>query len=71
MGNVFIVGYANDFRGYAPTEDGYELDGKEGRGLCYAAYSVPLIHGDYSFKSTLDEMLTEAMTELYYEIIWL
>ncbi len=68
-GKVFVVGYANDYRGYVPTEDRYELDGKDGREYCYAAYSVPVIRGDYCFDPGIGETLAESMTELYYEVI--
>ena len=68
-GKVFVVGYANDYKGYAPTADRYALDGKGGRGLCYAAHSVPFIRGDYCFDSSLETTLVEAMTELYYEVL--
>jgi len=69
-GKVFVVGYASDYQGYAPTEDRYALDGKEGRGHCYAAHSVPFIRGDYCFDPALGATLTEAMTALYYEVVW-
>jgi hypothetical protein len=68
-GKVFVVGYANDYKGYAPTADRYALDGKEGRGHCYAAHSVPFIRGDYCFDSTLEATLVEAMTGLYREVV--
>lgn len=68
-GKVFIVGYACDYRGYAPTEDRYQFDGKEGRELCYATYSVPFMRGDYCFNAKLGATLAKAMTELYYEVI--
>ncbi len=68
-GKVFVVGYANDYKGYAPTADRYALDGKEGRGLCYAAHSVPFIRGDYCFDPALGATLAEAMTELYREVV--
>ncbi|MCK5328209.1 MAG: hypothetical protein KAR36_06355, partial [Candidatus Latescibacteria bacterium] len=67
-GKVFVVGYANDYKGYAPTADRYALDGKEGRGLCYAAHSVPLMRGDYCFDPALEATLVEAMTGLYREV---
>jgi hypothetical protein len=68
-GKVFVVGYANDYKGYAPTEDRYELDGKEGRGLCYAAHYVPLIRGDYCFDPAVGATLAEAMAGLYYKVV--
>jgi hypothetical protein len=68
-GKVFVVGYANDYRGYAPTEDQYAWDGKETRRFSYAAYSVPFIRGDYSFHPAIGATLAEAMIKLYYEII--
>ncbi len=68
-GKVFVVGYANAYKGYAPTADRYEMDGKEGRGLCYAAHSVPFIRGDYCFDPSLETTLVEAMTELYREVV--
>ncbi|MCK4590412.1 MAG: hypothetical protein KAT86_01560, partial [Candidatus Latescibacteria bacterium] len=63
-GKVFVVGYANDYKGYAPTADRYALDGKEGRELCYAAHYVPLIRGDYCFDPAIGATLAEAMTAL-------
>lgn len=68
-GKVFVVGYANDYRGYAPTEDRYACDGEDGRALCYAAYSVPFLRGDYCFDPSLGATLTEEMTALYHEVI--
>jgi hypothetical protein len=68
-GKVFVVGYANDYRGYAPTEDRYELDGKEGHALCYAAHYVPWIRGDYCFDPGVGAMLAEAMTGLYDKVV--
>ncbi|MCK4590681.1 MAG: hypothetical protein KAT86_02930, partial [Candidatus Latescibacteria bacterium] len=68
-GKVFIVGYANDYKGYAPTADRYELDGKEGRGHCYAAHSVPFMRGDYCSDPSLEATLVEEMTGLYREVV--
>lgn len=62
--DILVVGYANDYLGYAPTADRFELDGKEGRNLCYAAHKVPLIRGDYLFTSDIERTLVEEMTEL-------
>jgi hypothetical protein len=67
-GKVFIVGYANDYKGYAPTADRYALDGKEGRELCYAAHYVPLIRGDYCFDPAIGATLVEAMTALAHQV---
>jgi hypothetical protein len=66
---VLVVGYADELRGYAPTEDRYELDGKDGRGLCYAAYFVPFMLRDYPFKPDLVETLIDEMKKLYYDVI--
>ena len=68
-GKVFVVGYANGYRGYAPTEDQYAWDGKSGRAYSYAAYSVPFIRGDYPFHPAIGATLAQAMTKLYYELI--
>ena len=68
-GKVFVVGYANGYRGYAPTEDQYAWDGKSGRKYSYAAYSVPFIRGDYPFHPAIGATLAEAMIKLYYELI--
>jgi len=68
-GKVFVVGYANDYKGYAPTADRCEMDGKDGRGLCYAAHLVPFIRGEYCFDASLGATLVEAMTGLYREVV--
>lgn len=66
---VLVVGYANELKGYAPTEDRYELDGKDGRELCYAAYFVPFMLSNYPFKPDLVETLIDEMKKLYYDVI--
>jgi hypothetical protein len=65
---VLTVGYINELKGYAPTRDRYDLDGKDGRGLCYASYIVPFMLGDYPFKPELTERLLDKMSKLYYDI---
>ncbi|RKY83513.1 hypothetical protein DRQ11_12950, partial [candidate division KSB1 bacterium] len=67
-GKVFVVGYANDYKGYAPTEDQYALNDKQKSEFSYAAYSVPMIRGDYCFDPAIGTVLANEMTELYSEV---
>lgn len=55
--NVLVVGYANDYVGYIPTEKDFE------RGD-YAAKKVPKITGNFPFVSNVGLILTEGILKL-------
>lgn len=55
--NVLVVGYANDFVGYIPTEKDFENNG-------YAAKMVPQIIGNFPFVKNVGSILTEKILKL-------
>ncbi|MFH1009205.1 MAG: neutral/alkaline non-lysosomal ceramidase N-terminal domain-containing protein [Candidatus Latescibacterota bacterium] len=67
-GKVFVVGYVNDYKGYAPTADRYALGENDGRERCYAAHGVPFIRGDFPFDPTLEATLVREMIGLHDQV---
>ena len=61
---VLVLGYANDYIGYAPVASEYEKDGKKTPSCSYAAYQVPRFIGEPPFGPHLEQRLVDEMTAL-------
>jgi hypothetical protein len=59
---VLVVGYANDYIGYAPVAADYENKGS------YGAYQVPRFIGEPAFGPYLEQRLVDEMTDLVREV---
>ncbi|NJD04282.1 MAG: hypothetical protein FIA99_17185 [Ruminiclostridium sp.] len=58
---AIIVGYANDYIGYIPLPDRYDVSR---RNYSYSAHFVPLLIEEFSFREDAGEILTDAMLKL-------
>lgn len=56
---TWVVGYTNDFAGYAPTADRFAPMSGD-----YAAHGVPFMRGRHPFAASLGENLVEGLTAL-------
>ncbi len=59
--NVLVVGYANDYIGYIPTEKDFENNG-------YGAKEVPQIIGNFPFAKNVGSILTEQILKLVHSL---
>jgi len=56
---VFVVGTANDYCGYMPTPDKFELG--EGFRYNYAAYGMPIMRGEFRYANHAGSVFVEKM----------
>ena len=61
---ALVLGYANDYIGYAPVASEYKKEGSGGLGGSYAAYQVPRFIGEPPFGPHLEQILVDEMTAL-------
>jgi len=52
---VWVAGYTNDYIGYIPTPDKYDLE-KE---FSYPAYFTPMINGDFRYREDVGDVLVQ------------
>ncbi len=58
---VWVTGYTDDFIGYFPTPDRYNVE--SGR-FSYPAYFVPMIKGDFRFREDVGDILVQYLVGL-------
>lgn len=58
--NAMVVGYANDYVGYVPSPDRFDVSA---RVYSYPAYFVPFLLGDFPFREDVGAVLRDAMVE--------
>ena len=63
---IMTAGYANDFIGYAPTPEKYDMSkaSPDNEDIYYTPYFVPMMVGDYPFKENVGEILAGEMVKL-------
>jgi hypothetical protein len=62
---VWVAGYANDYIGYIPTPDRYDLQDEHYR---YAAYFTPLMDGEFRYREDVGDVLVRDMVALAQEV---
>jgi hypothetical protein len=62
---VWVAGYANDYVGYIPTPDRYDLRDEYYR---YAAYFTPLMNGEFRYREDVGDVLVREMVALAQEV---
>jgi hypothetical protein len=63
--HVLVNGYSNDYLGYIPTPDRYNVDGDR---YSYPAYFVPRIRGTFPFRPDVGDTLVKNMVRLAIEV---
>jgi hypothetical protein len=62
---VWVAGYANDYVGYIPTPDRYDLSQEE---YSYPAYYTPMLNGEFRFREDVGDILVHDLVGLASEI---
>ena len=62
---VWVAGYANDYVGYIPSADRYDLTGER---FSYPAYFAPMMNGEFRFREDVGDVLVQNLVELAHEI---
>lgn len=63
---VWVAGYANDYVGYIPSADRYDLTAER---FSYPAYFAPMMNGEFRFREDVGDVLVQNLVELAHEII--
>ncbi len=58
---VWVAGYANDYVGYIPAADRYNMKDDQYR---YAAYFTPLMNGEFHYREDVGDVLVQDMIAL-------
>jgi hypothetical protein len=62
---VWAVGYANDWIGYIPTPDRYDVNQEK---FSYPAYFVPMIGGEFRYREDIGDVLVHQLVAFAHEI---
>jgi hypothetical protein len=62
---VWVAGYANDYVGYIPSADRYDLTAER---FSYPAYFTPMMNGEFRFREDVGDVLVKQLVELAHEI---
>jgi len=78
---VWFTGYTNDYVGYIPTADRYDLQSPEGgfpfevsaahpnERFSYPAYFVPIITGDFRFTEDVGDILVQDLVRFANDLL--
>jgi len=62
---VWVAGYANDYVGYIPTADRYDLTKEK---FSYPAYFTPMINGEFRFREDVGDVLVHQLVAFAHDI---
>ena len=58
---VWVAGYANDYVGYIPSADRYDLSAER---FSYPAYFTPMMNGEFRFRDDVGSVLVKNLVEM-------
>jgi len=58
---VWVAGYANDYVGYIPSADRYDLTAER---FSYPAYFTPMMNGEFRFREDVGDVLVKKLVEM-------
>ena len=58
---VWVAGYANDYVGYIPSADRYDLAAER---VGYPAYFTPMMNGEFRFREDVGDVLVKNLVEM-------
>ena len=62
---VWVAGYANDYVGYIPSADRYDLTGEH---FSYPAYFTPMMNGEFRYREDVGDVLVHQLVALGHDI---
>jgi hypothetical protein len=62
---LWVVGYANDYVGYIPSADRYDLTKEQ---FSYPAYFTPMMNGEFRFREDVGDVLVQQLVGLAHDV---